>query len=357
MRSVALIAVILTAAARFRGPSRSERSRPARICSRARSGRSWRGTASSAMAQTTRHGRRSSGSTCASRRSKPTASGAIPIVPGKPDESELVSRIFADDASERMPPPRPRTRSPTQTSRFSSAGSPTERSTRTTGLSSRPGAGPPPQVRGTSWPQNAIDAFILARLEAAGLKPSEPADRATLIRRAVARPDRLAADARGGRRLRARPFARRLREAGRSAAGLAPLRRALGAALARPGPLCRHQRLREGPHPLDLALPRLGDPGPERRHALRPVHDRAARRRPAAGRDRQPADRHRLSSQHDAQRRRGHRPAGVPLLRDDRPRRHHGDRLAGPDARLRPVPYAQVRPDPPSRLLPVHGPA
>src|SRR5271163_3361492 len=36
---------------------------------------------------------------------KPAASGAVPIVPGKPDESELVSRIFADDASEQMPPP------------------------------------------------------------------------------------------------------------------------------------------------------------------------------------------------------------------------------------------------------------
>ncbi len=36
---------------------------------------------------------------------KAAASGAIPIVPGKPDESELVSRIFAEDANERMPPP------------------------------------------------------------------------------------------------------------------------------------------------------------------------------------------------------------------------------------------------------------
>ena len=73
-------------------------------------------------------------------------------------------------------------------------------------------------------------------------------------------------------------------------------------------------------------------------------------------RDRQPADRHRVSSQHDAQRRRRHRPAGIPLLRDDRPGRHHGDCLAGHDPRLRAVPHAQVRPDPPSRLLPVHGP-
>ena len=36
---------------------------------------------------------------------KPASSGERPIVPGKPDESELVRRIFAEDADERMPPP------------------------------------------------------------------------------------------------------------------------------------------------------------------------------------------------------------------------------------------------------------
>ena len=46
-----------------------------------------------------------------------------------------------------------------------------------------PTPAPATAVRHASWPRNAIDAFILARLEAAGLQPSEPADRATLIRR------------------------------------------------------------------------------------------------------------------------------------------------------------------------------
>ncbi len=42
-----------------------------------------------------------------------------------------------------------------------------------------------PAVRDTAWPQSAIDQFILQRLEANGLRPSPPADKRTLIRRAT----------------------------------------------------------------------------------------------------------------------------------------------------------------------------
>jgi mono/diheme cytochrome c family protein len=41
-----------------------------------------------------------------------------------------------------------------------------------------------PPVNDTAWPRNAVDRFILARQEAAGLQPAPPADRKTLIRRA-----------------------------------------------------------------------------------------------------------------------------------------------------------------------------
>jgi len=43
---------------------------------------------------------------------------------------------------------------------------------------------PAPKVNGTSWGVNPIDGFILAKLEAKGLKPSPVEDRRTLVRRA-----------------------------------------------------------------------------------------------------------------------------------------------------------------------------
>ncbi|MBI4657874.1 MAG: DUF1553 domain-containing protein [Verrucomicrobia bacterium] len=40
-----------------------------------------------------------------------------------------------------------------------------------------------PEVRDPLWSRHAVDRFVHARLEAAGLKPSEPADKPTLVRR------------------------------------------------------------------------------------------------------------------------------------------------------------------------------
>src|SRR5262245_32568484 len=42
---------------------------------------------------------------------------------------------------------------------------------------------PPPAVRDKAWPLVPADRFILAKLEAAGLRPAKPADRATWLRR------------------------------------------------------------------------------------------------------------------------------------------------------------------------------
>ena len=42
---------------------------------------------------------------------------------------------------------------------------------------------PLPRVKNTAWPKNAVDQFVLARLEDANLEPQKPADRYTLARR------------------------------------------------------------------------------------------------------------------------------------------------------------------------------
>src|SRR5262249_11565432 len=41
----------------------------------------------------------------------------------------------------------------------------------------------PPAVKDRSWPRNALDRFVLAKLEAKGLRPSPTADRRALLRR------------------------------------------------------------------------------------------------------------------------------------------------------------------------------
>src|SRR5688572_21608705 len=40
-----------------------------------------------------------------------------------------------------------------------------------------------PEVRNAQWPRNAIDYFVLARLEKEGIAPSAEASRETLVRR------------------------------------------------------------------------------------------------------------------------------------------------------------------------------
>ena len=104
---------------------------------------------------------------------------------------------------------------------------------------------------------------------------SADADPAGLLR-----PDRPAADAGGGRgvRLRLRPGC--VRKAGRSAARLAALRRAVGPALARRRAVCGKQRVRDQhERPKRYALPRLGHQVAQRRQAVRPVRAGTDRRR------------------------------------------------------------------------------
>ena len=108
---------------------------------------------------------------------------------------------------------------------------------------------------------------------------------------------RTAADQRASRGVSQRYRARRLAAARRFAAGVAPLRRALGPALARPGAVCGDQQLRaRRPEAQCLEVPRLCHSLVERRQAVRPISPRAAGRRRAGRGDRRFDHRHRLLS-------------------------------------------------------------
>jgi hypothetical protein len=108
-------------------------------------------------------------------------SGKSPLVPGKPDESELFRRVTTADADERMPPESP----PLPADAIAKLRQWIEQ-----------GAAWPrhwslaplkytelPSVSNAAWARMPIDRFVLTQLEAKNIAPSPPADRYTLIRR------------------------------------------------------------------------------------------------------------------------------------------------------------------------------
>ena len=110
-------------------------------------------------------------------------SGYPVIVPGKPEESELHLRIVSEDDTYRMPPADfNKTLTPEQieaVTQWIREGAKWEEHWAFT----TPVRPTPPTVKNKDWGRNPIDAFILSRLEKAGLTPASEADKRTLIRR------------------------------------------------------------------------------------------------------------------------------------------------------------------------------
>lgn len=108
-------------------------------------------------------------------------SGEPCVVPGKPERSELIRRILTDDHDDRMPKEKPAlTKAETDIlTRWVKEGAKWDDHWSFV----PPKPAPAPAVRTKAWVSNPIDNFILARLEQAGLRPSAPADKATLLRR------------------------------------------------------------------------------------------------------------------------------------------------------------------------------
>ena len=113
----------------------------------------------------------------------PAASGSVAIVAGKLDESELYQRITSTDPDERMPPPKSgKSLSAAEVGKLKTW---IEEGAEYQGHWAflAPQRPPLPSVKNEAWCRTPIDRFVLARLEAEGLKPSLEADKVTLIRR------------------------------------------------------------------------------------------------------------------------------------------------------------------------------
>ena len=262
------------------------------------------------------------------------------LIPGKSGDSKLIHLVAGIDADARMPPEGTRLTAAQigalrawidRGAKWDSAVALVGDQTKSKHWSFQPITRPPlPEVRESNWVRNGIDRFILARLEKERLAPSPEADRTTLIRRLSLRPDRPAADAGRGRRIRRTTN----RPTPTSDWSIGCLRSPhYGERWGRHWlDLARYadsRRLREGHRPaVGLALSRLGD-----RRAQRDMPFDQFTIEQLAG-DLLPdptigaEDRHRLPPQHADQQGRRHRSGAVPRRGRRRSRQHDRHGLA-----------------------------
>ncbi len=109
--------------------------------------------------------------------------GVRAIVPGELKGSDLHVRIHSTDKDDQMPPPKSgkkiTTRQMAILDRWIEQGAPYDMHW----AFKRPVSPVIPATKDVSWPRNAIDRFVLARLETEGLAPSPEADGYNLVRR------------------------------------------------------------------------------------------------------------------------------------------------------------------------------
>ena len=189
--------------------------------------------ASCATGRTRTGGRRICGWTSAAKR---WASQAI--VPGKPEESEVVARIYSTDADVLMPPPESNKK---LIGRAEGDHQTLDRRGRR--VSRALGVRAAGQACDAGRRQRASIIWCGERLGRSGTAVLARSRSPHAREAAVLRPDRPAAEAGRGRRLRRRRIAPGVRQPGREVAGLAAVRRTDGDSVAGRGPLCRHDRL------------------------------------------------------------------------------------------------------------------
>lgn len=118
------------------------------------------------------------------------------ISPGDPDSSLLIKAVRWMDENLQMPPKKKLSESAiADLEAWVKMGAPDPRTSETARSISvsaakdhwafkKPIKASVPAVANASWPRNAVDHFILAKLESSGLAPASPSEKRTLIRRA-----------------------------------------------------------------------------------------------------------------------------------------------------------------------------
>lgn len=114
---------------------------------------------------------------------EPAKSGEIPVVPGRPEKSEIIARVTHLDDDEVMPPPKHGKRLSEKDIAILRAwieqGAPWDEHW----AFLPPKNQTVPALKDKQWPKQSLDAFVLAKLENEGLKPSPQAAREQWLRR------------------------------------------------------------------------------------------------------------------------------------------------------------------------------